>query len=190
MKRSSLYDIILTVAAGGLEIFERTARRRHEDIVGMCKRLLRLKGEASAISLAHQILNAYEGLSSRNRLQFFEHLVTDFMPDTERLNEAIAAYQHEPNADTVRALEVAAESPRQELFRMLNMGPDGTPSIVSMRQDLRGMLAGHPHLKAVDGDLLHLLHSWFNRGFLQLERISWKTPAFILEKLITYESVH
>jgi len=190
MKRSSLYDIILTVAAGGLEIFERTARRRHEDIVAMCKRLLRLKGEASAISLAHQILNTYEGLASRNRLQFFEHLVTDFMPDTERLNEAIAAYQHEPNADTVRALEVAAESPRQELFRMLNMGPDGTPSIVSMRQDLRGMLAGHPHLKAVDGDLLHLLHSWFNRGFLQLERISWKTPAFILEKLITYESVH
>src|SRR4051812_48819567 len=54
MKRSSLYDIILTVAAGGLEIFERTAHRRQEDIVAMCKRLLRLKGEASSISLAHQ----------------------------------------------------------------------------------------------------------------------------------------
>jgi malonyl-CoA decarboxylase len=190
MKRSSLYDIILTVAAGGLEIFERTARRRHEDIVAMCKRLLRLKGEAAAISLAHQILLTYAGLSSRSRLQFFERLVTDFMPDTEPLNQAIAAYQREPNADTVKALEVAAESPRQELFRMLNMGPDGTPSVVSMRQDLRGTLAGHPHLKVVDGDLLHLLHSWFNRGFLQLERISWKTPAFILEKLIAYESVH
>lgn len=190
MKRSSLYDIILAVAAGGLEIFERTARRRHEDIISMCKRLVRLKGEASAISLAHQILTAYQHLSSRNRLQFFEHLLTDFMPDSERLNHAIAAYQRAPNADTVRALELTAESPRQELFRMLNMGPDGTPSIVSMRQDLRGILAEHPHLKAVDGDVLHLLQSWFNRGFLQLERISWKTPAFILEKLITYESVH
>lgn len=190
MKRSSLYDIILTVAAGGLEIFERTARRRQEDITRMCKRLLRLKGEASAISLAHQILTAYHSLSSRNRLQFFEHLLTDFMPDTERLNQAIAAYQREPNADTVRAVELAAESPRQELFRMLNIGPDGTPSIVSMRQDLRGLLPDHPHLNAVDGDILHLLQSWFNRGFLRLERISWKTPAFILEKLITYESVH
>jgi malonyl-CoA decarboxylase len=190
MKRSSLLDIILTVAAGGLEIFERTAGRRHEDIVAMCKRLLRLKGEASAISLAHQILTAYQGLSSRYRLQFFERLLTEFMPDTERLNRAIAAYQEEPNADTVRALEAAAESPRQELFRMLNMGPDGTASIVSMREDLRGMLVDHPHLRAVNSDLLHLLQSWFNRGFLQLERISWKTPAFILEKLITYESVH
>src|SRR5205085_5600688 len=82
------------------------------------------------------------------------------------------------------------ESPRQDLFRLFNMGPDGTASIVSMRQDLRGMLAEHPHLRTVDRDVLHLLQSWFNRGFLQLERISWKTPAFILEKLIHYESVH
>jgi malonyl-CoA decarboxylase len=190
MKRSSLYDIILTVAAGGLEIFERTARRRHDEISEMCKRLLRQKGEASAISLAHQILIKYQGLAPRNRLQFFEHLLKDFMPDPERLNQAIAAYQREPNPDTVMALELAAESPRQEVFRMLNMGPDGTASIVSMRQDLRGVLTAHPHLKAVDGDILHLFQSWFNRGFLQLERISWKTPAFILEKLISYESVH
>src|SRR5579862_2139163 len=99
MKRSSLYDIILTVAAGGLEILERTTGRR-QDIVAMCKRLLRLKGEASAISLAHQILMTYRGLASRNRLQFFEHLLTDFMPDQERLNQAIAAYQRQPSADT------------------------------------------------------------------------------------------
>jgi len=42
----------------------------------------------------------------------------------------------------------------------------------------------------VDADLVHLLQSWFNRGFLRIERISWKTPALILEKLIQYESVH
>ena len=190
MKRSSLKDILLTVAAGGLEIFERTAGRRHGDPLEMCKRLLNLKGEASAISLAHEILTTYQGLSSRNRVNFFERLVTDFMPDAERLKQAIAAYQREPNADNARALEAAAESPRQELFRLLNMGPDGTASIISMREDLRQLMPSHPHLNAVDADVLHLLRSWFNRGFLQLERISWKTPAFILEKLIAYESVH
>ena len=190
MKRSSLKDIILTLAAGGLEIFERTAGRRHEDIVAMCKRLLHLKGEASSITLAHKILTAYKDVSNRTRLKFFERLLTEFMPDTERLNQAIAAYQREPNANTLAALEAAVESPRQELFRLLNMGPDGTVSIVSMRQDLRGMLADHPHLRPVDGDIAHLLQSWFNRGFLRIERISWKTPAFILEKLIEYESVH
>src|SRR5262249_2690160 len=140
MKRSSLYDIILTVAAGGLEIFERTARWRQEDMIAMCKRLLRLKGEASSISLAHQILTIYKDLPARNRLEFFEHLLTEFPPDSERLNRAIGAYQRDPNAANVRALSAAAESPLQELFRMLNMGPDGTPSIVLMREDLRELL--------------------------------------------------
>jgi malonyl-CoA decarboxylase len=190
MKASSWRDIILTLAAGGLEIFERTAGRRPEDVVGMCKRLLHLKGEASAIALAHQILATYRDLSRGSRLQFFERLLREFMPDSVRLNQAIATYQREPNANTLAALEAAAESPRLELFRLLNMGPGGTASIVSMREDLRGMLAEHPHLRSVDGDLLHLLRSWFNRGFLRIERISWKTPAFILEKLIEYESVH
>ena len=190
MKPSSLRDIILTLAAGGLEILERTTGRRHEDIVVMCRRLVHLKGEASAISLADQILSTYKGLSKRHRLQFFERLLTDFMPDSKRLNEAIAAYQEHPKADTAATLQAAAESPRQELFRILNMGPEGTASIVSMRADLRNFLAEHPELAPVNGDMIHLLQSWFNPGFLRIERISWKTPAFILEKLIAYESVH
>ncbi|PYR84147.1 MAG: hypothetical protein DMG19_17415 [Acidobacteria bacterium] len=50
MKASSLRDIILTLAASGLEIFERTTGRRQEDIVAMCRRLVHLKGEASAVA--------------------------------------------------------------------------------------------------------------------------------------------
>jgi len=30
----------------------------------------------------------------------------------------------------------------------------------------------------------------FNRGFLRLERIDWRTSAILLEKLIQYEAVH
>jgi malonyl-CoA decarboxylase len=48
----------------------------------------------------------------------------------------------------------------------------------------------HPDLAVIDSDLTHLLGSWFNRGFLRLARIDWRTPAAILEKLITYEAVH
>ena len=32
--------------------------------------------------------------------------------------------------------------------------------------------------------------SWFNRGFLELRRIDWNTPAAVLEKLLVYEAVH
>ena len=32
--------------------------------------------------------------------------------------------------------------------------------------------------------------SWFNRGFLELQRIDWQTPALVLEKLIRGQAVH
>ena len=48
----------------------------------------------------------------------------------------------------------------------------------------------NPNLKLLDSDLRHLLASWFNRGFLELRRIDWNTPAAVLDKLIAYEAVH
>ena len=45
-------------------------------------------------------------------------------------------------------------------------------------------------MKVLDTDLRHLFASWFNRGFLELRRIDWQTPAAVLEKLIAYEAVH
>jgi malonyl-CoA decarboxylase len=42
----------------------------------------------------------------------------------------------------------------------------------------------------VDADFLHLLSSWFNRGFLTLQRISWDSPASLLDKVKEYEAVH
>ncbi|HEY0422349.1 MAG TPA: malonyl-CoA decarboxylase, partial [Rhodopila sp.] len=82
------------------------------------------------------------------------------------------------------------EPTRQELLRRMNMSPGGTAALVAMRRDLLGHLRDNPSLKPLDYDLRHLLGSWFNRGFLELRRIDWQTPAAVLEKLITYEAVH
>ena len=51
-------------------------------------------------------------------------------------------------------------------------------------------MKGHKDLAALDRDVVHLLSSWFNRGFLVLRRIDWSTPANILEQIIRYEAVH
>ena len=59
-----------------------------------------------------------------------------------------------------------------------------------MREAVLTHLRDHPQLKHVDDDFVHLFTSWFNRGFLVLQRIDWKTPANILEKIIRYEQVH
>jgi malonyl-CoA decarboxylase len=59
-----------------------------------------------------------------------------------------------------------------------------------MRADLLDLMNGDKDLAALDRDVVHLLASWFNRGFLVLRRIDWSTPANILEKIIRYEAVH
>jgi malonyl-CoA decarboxylase len=59
-----------------------------------------------------------------------------------------------------------------------------------MRRRLLRTLADHPRRAEVDADLTHLFRSWFNRGFLTLQRIDWQTSAVVLERLIQYEAVH
>jgi malonyl-CoA decarboxylase len=82
------------------------------------------------------------------------------------------------------------ESPRQELFRRLNLAPGGTHVLIEMRHRVLREIQHTPRLEPIAADLGHLLTSWFNRGFLVLQRIDWHTSAIILEKLIEYEAVH
>ena len=70
----------------------------------------------------------------------------------------------------------------------MNLGPRGTPQLVRMREDLLTAMKDDVACP-VDADFRHLFASWFNRGFLALQRIDWSTPAHILEKIIRYEAV-
>src|SRR6185295_1910732 len=65
-----------------------------------------------------------------------------------------------------------------------------TGDLVRMREHLLDAIIRREELAAVDHDFVHLLGSWFNRGFLVLKRIDWSMPAIVLEKIIRYEAVH
>ncbi len=156
----------------------------------MALALLTERGEASGVALARQILNAYAGFDGAERLAFLGILAERFGPDPARLDRAIERYRADPGSRTVTALFAATEPPRQELIRRLNLAPGGTAGVVRMREDVLAALDGRPELEAVDNDFVHLLSSWFNRGFLEIRRIDWTTPAHILEKVMHYEAVH
>jgi malonyl-CoA decarboxylase len=72
----------------------------------------------------------------------------------------------------------------------LNSVPNGTAAVVEMRSVLLDELPRQPELQLVDADFLRVLQSWFDPGFLTLRRITWQSPAALLEKLIAYEAVH
>ncbi|MBT8077986.1 MAG: malonyl-CoA decarboxylase [Gammaproteobacteria bacterium] len=191
MKAGSLRNLISNIASASRQAFSGKARPGHNgDIADMCKRLLQIRAEASAISLAVEIIETYAGLDDDAKLAFFRVLLNEFLPNPEVLGEAIEIYQANPTPDTHMKMVKAADSPRQTLLRAINMAPEGTAAIVAMREDLNRFLPRHPRLLPVDSDMVYLLRLWFNRGFLTLERIDWNTPAAILEKLIAYEVVH
>jgi malonyl-CoA decarboxylase len=152
--------------------------------------LLSERGEASGAAVARELHAAIRDLSEADRLAFLLFLASGFMPDTAKLRRAAEAYLADPSPELAGRLAECAEPPRQELLRRMNLSPGGTAALVAMRRDALMVLREHPALKPLDVDLHHLFGSWFNRGFLELRRIDWNSPAASLEKLITYEAVH
>jgi malonyl-CoA decarboxylase len=59
-----------------------------------------------------------------------------------------------------------------------------------MRAELMSFARGDDVLTALDHDLHSLLANWFDEGFLEIKRITWDSPAALLEKLMYYEAVH
>ncbi|KRE17848.1 MCD, Malonyl-CoA decarboxylase MCD [Bosea sp. Root381] len=192
MDMAFLGDLLTNVADRGRALigFERLLNQRNRPIDRLCEDLLSGRGEASGMALAQGVLEVWERLDRPGRQAFFAMLKERFGPDGERLDKAIAAYRKEPNAAAITELHLASEPRRQELLRRLNLAPGGTHVLVRMREALLEAMESDRELAAVDADFRHLFGSWFNRGFLVLRRIDWRTPANLLEKIIAYEAVH
>ncbi|HXS52709.1 MAG TPA: malonyl-CoA decarboxylase [Usitatibacter sp.] len=186
--RSILERILGSLGASG--IVRTGVQRRADRLARLLRTLISERGEASGAALARQAVAVYQGLDPIARMHFFQLLASDFSPDRELVLAAAQAYHRDPSPENLSTLERVTEPPRQEVFRRMNMAPGGTATLLGLRRDLLAESRDHPELVVVDRDLTHLLASWFNRGFLELRRIDWKTPAAILEKLIAYEAVH
>lgn len=166
------------------------ANRHSSRVIETWRDLLSTRGEVSGAAIAREALAAYRSLDNIYRPAFFSMLAAEFSPPESALRSAAEHYVKHASAANLMLLQQAAASPRQELFRRLNQAPEGTATLVNARKHLLTGLVEHPDWQVVDTDLVHLFNSWFNRGFLTLQRIDWHTPAIVLEKLIEYEAVH
>jgi malonyl-CoA decarboxylase len=187
-------DLLASISERGRTLLGRAGssdgKQDASDLLQLCEALLSGRGEASGTAMAREVLDRYHHLDGTGRLSFFGGLARNYGPDRERLAQAIETWRAQPNDDDASDLHFASEPRRQELIRRLNRAPGGTGELVAMRADLLDLMDGDKDLAALDRDVVHLLASWFNRGFLVLRRIDWSTPANILEKIIRYEAVH
>jgi malonyl-CoA decarboxylase len=194
MNNAFFSDLLTSISERGRTLLRRNgssdARQTASELIELCEALLSGRGEASGTAMAREVLDRYRHLDEAGRRTFFETLAHHYGPDQSKLMQAIENWRAEPTEDGASDLHFASEPRRQELFRRLNRAPGATSELVAMRADLLNVKGGHKDLAALDRDVVHLLSSWFNRGFLVLRRIDWSTPAIILEKVIRYEAVH
>ena len=194
MANAYFSDLLSTISERGRILLGRSSpanvKQDASELVELCEALLSGRGEASGTAMAREVLDRYHHLDGAGRLTFFQSLASDFGPDLARLTQAIESWHTHANGDDASDVHFASEPRRQELIRRLNRAPGGTGELVSMRSDLLSLMKGNKDLAALDRDVVHLLSSWFNRGFLVLRRIDWSSPANILEKIIRYEAVH
>src|SRR5882757_6150706 len=194
MANAFFSDLLSTISERGRTLLRRggssDTKEDASELLELCEALLSGRGEASGTAMAREVLDRYRDLDEAGRLSFFKTLSRTYGPDRERLAQAIEAWRAQPSDDDASDLHFASEPRRQELIRRLNRAPRGTSELVGLRADLLSAMIDRKDLAALDRDVVHLLSSWFNRGFLVLRRIDWSTPANILEQIIRYEAVH
>ncbi len=117
-----------------------------------------------------------------------------FVPDAARMKNAQQRYQaalgtaDEPQAEA--QLRRALNSPRTRLLQRFAAFPEGMRFLVDLRAELLPHLKADQCLLPLEAELEQLFSTWFDVAFLELKRLSWDSPASLIEKLIKYEAVH
>jgi malonyl-CoA decarboxylase len=151
-------------------------------------------GEVSARARAAHLAETYLHLNDEGRQRFLKLIAQEFGPDPAAVATAHAAYQAAVGTPeqwkAEAALRGAMRSARIRILTQFNAIPQGVKFLVDLRADLLRYLENDRELAVLDRELESRLSAWFDVGFLELQRLTWNSPAALLEKLIEYEAVH
>ena len=166
--------------------------------VGRVRRILagcasEVGGEASARSRVATLATIYRGLDDGGKHNFLAMIATQ--PDAEGVSVTplvddflkSTGTEHQLAALRLRAALAGASL---RILRQFNLLEDGVKFLVDLRADALRLANGSVELSIIDEELLALFRDWFALGNLELRRISWDSPAALLERLMAYEAVH
>jgi malonyl-CoA decarboxylase len=143
---------------------------------------------------AAKVIHWYGTASALHRVEFCLLISEKFAPDIDRLRSAKEHYERSTGTPEQGMAEIklrrALISPRRRLLQSFSAHPTGIRFLVDLRAELLGWLRQDAKLRTLDAELEALFTAWFDVAFLELKRISWDSPASLLEKLIKYEAVH
>lgn len=157
-------------------------------------------GAASARARAASLGGVYLDLELIGQQRFLRLLAENYGVATTTLHTAVQAWlacadDKDPNNERglLRAeqnLRKTLRAPRMHLLTQFNELPQGVKFLADMRSQLLSIKHESASLNAFDKEFKELLATWFDVGFLELQRITWDAPAALLENLANHEAVH
>ena len=136
----------------------------------------------------------YEAANADERRDFWLLMSEMFVADPNKAKAAQAQFAAALGTPDEAVAEVnyrrATVSPRRRVLQRFSVYPEGIPFLVGMRSEMQPYLKTDKRLRALDVEMEYMFSTWFDVGFLDLRRISWDSPASLVEKLIKYEAVH
>ena len=143
---------------------------------------------------ARSLADWYAQATAEERRDCWLLMSEQFAPDPKKLQAVREHYEAaQGTAEEGQAeirLRKALISPRTRLLQRFAVFPEGMRFLVDLRAELLPQLKSDKRLLALDAELENLFSTWFDVAFLELRRISWDSPASLIEKLIKYEAVH
>ena len=147
-------------------------------------------GEITARYNTIDLGKIYLDLLEIGRMKFFNIMLEEFGIDNNRIKQITTELQQNPSIESTVNLTSALEPARKKVFRRFIALSNGLKFLVDVRADLMSMKVERPEFSALINDIRDILLPWFDVGLLDLHRITWDSPASLLEKLIAYEAVH
>lgn len=136
----------------------------------------------------------YGAASLEERRDMWLLMSEQFVADAQQTKLAQAQFAAAVGTADEAVAEVrlrrATVSPRRRLLQRFSAFPEGIRFLVDLRADMLPFLKSDKRLQALDVEMEYMFSTWFDVGFLDLRRISWDSPASLIEKLIKYEAVH
>ncbi|MCU0931620.1 MAG: malonyl-CoA decarboxylase [Serpentinimonas sp.] len=185
---------------------ERLKGSLRRDAEGLSPRMLRqlladlqaivdpLVSEVEGGRRAQVVIDWYAQAPAGHRRDLWLLMSERFMADPVQTAAAQAELAAAAGTEHAAAAEVIYRrntvSPRRRLLQRFSANPQGVRFMVDMRAEFQPALRTDRRLLALDIEMEYMFATWFDVGFLELRRISWDSPASLVEKLIQYEAVH
>lgn len=169
----------------------RALRQKLDELKGIVDPLV---SEVEGGRRAGELIGWYASASPAHRRDLWLLMSERFVADPAQVKAAQQKYAAAVGTPDEAAAEVlyrrATVSPRRRLLQRFSAHPDGIPFLVNLRAEMQPQLKADKRLLALDVEMEYMFSTWFDVGFLELRRISWDSPASLVEKLIKYEAVH